>query len=82
MISSAILNPPYTYVQTESVLSDVIELLELDLSPSGIGPTSIVISRERAGEANLMKLKGLGKYLWKGIDAQAYVDELRNEWEK
>ena len=82
MTSLELLNAPYTYVQTEHVLSDVRELLELDLAPSGTGPTSIIISRERAGESDIMKLKGLGKHLWKGVDAQKYIDKLRNEWEK
>ena len=30
---------------------------------------------------SLLELEGLGKEVWKGIDAQEYVDELRNEWE-
>lgn len=30
---------------------------------------------------SLLELEGLGKEIWKGIDAQEYVDELRNEWE-
>jgi hypothetical protein len=30
---------------------------------------------------NIMELHGLGKEIWEGIDAQKYVDQLRNEWE-
>lgn len=30
---------------------------------------------------SLLELEGLGKEVWTGIDAQEYVDELRNEWE-
>lgn len=30
---------------------------------------------------SIMELHGLGKELWKGIDAQQYVNELRDEWE-
>ncbi|MGI8788159.1 MAG: hypothetical protein ACR2HG_10400 [Pyrinomonadaceae bacterium] len=30
---------------------------------------------------SLLELEGLGKEIWNGIDAQEYVDELRNEWE-
>lgn len=29
---------------------------------------------------SLLELEGLGEHLWQGIDAQAYVDELRSEW--
>ena len=30
---------------------------------------------------SLLELEGLGKEIWEAIDAQEYVDELRNEWE-
>ncbi len=30
---------------------------------------------------SIMELHGLGKEIWAGVDAQEYVDELRNEWE-
>ena len=30
---------------------------------------------------SIMELHGLGKEIWKDIDAQEYVNELRNEWE-
>jgi hypothetical protein len=30
---------------------------------------------------NIMELHGLGKKIWKGIDAQTYVNELREEWD-
>jgi len=29
---------------------------------------------------SILELRGLGKEIWQGIDAQAYVDELRREW--
>jgi hypothetical protein len=30
---------------------------------------------------SLLELRGLGKDIWEGIDAQAYIDELRDEWD-
>lgn len=30
---------------------------------------------------SLLELEGLGAEIWKDIDAQEYVNELRNEWE-
>ena len=30
---------------------------------------------------SIMELHGLGKEIWKGIDAKKYVDELRREWD-
>jgi hypothetical protein len=29
---------------------------------------------------SLLELEGLGKEIWQGIDAQEYVDQLRDEW--
>ncbi len=30
----------------------------------------------------LSELRGLGKEIWAGVDAQAYVNELRDEWDQ
>lgn len=30
---------------------------------------------------SLKELRGLGKGIWEGIDAQEYVDQLRDEWD-
>lgn len=82
MTKLALLGAPYDYVQTESVITDVIELLRLDEALSGTGPTSIVIAREKSRTVGLLQLRGLGKDLWKGLDAQEYINKLREEWEK
>jgi len=31
---------------------------------------------------SLMELRGLGKEIWAGIDAQEYVNQLRGEWDR
>jgi hypothetical protein len=31
---------------------------------------------------SILELRGLGKQLWAGVDAQAYVDSLRREWDQ
>jgi hypothetical protein len=50
-----------------------------------------LIARELAAEGvpseskprhNLMELHGLGKGVWEGIDAQEYVNKLRDGWDK
>ena len=71
----------YDYVQTQDVVSDVRGLLCLDDSPTGTGPTSVIIARGRNRQDSLLKLKGLGKHLWQGVDAQKYIKELREGWE-
>ena len=30
---------------------------------------------------SILELRGLGREIWEGIDAQEYVNALRNEWE-
>ncbi len=36
---------------------------------------------EQPKKRSLLELEGLGAEIWEGIDAQEYVNELRNEWE-
>jgi hypothetical protein len=33
-------------------------------------------------QRRLSELRGLGKEIWEGIDAQKYVNQLRNEWDE
>lgn len=33
-------------------------------------------------EQSLLGLEGLGAEIWQGIDAQKYVDEQRDEWDR
>ena len=45
-----------------------------------------LIAQDLAAQANrpkhrITELRGLGKEIWEGIDAQAYVNELRAEWD-
>jgi hypothetical protein len=35
----------------------------------------------RRASHSLLELEGLGEELWRGIDAQEYVNELRREWD-
>ena len=33
-------------------------------------------------ERSLLELEGLGAEIWQGVDARAYVDQLRAEWDQ
>jgi hypothetical protein len=33
-------------------------------------------------QRHLSELRGLGKEIWEGIDAQKYVNQLRSEWDE
>ena len=70
----------YSYVQTKEVVSDVVGLLQFDQSLSGTDSSSIYLARQKSGANSLLELKGLGKSLWKGLDVQDYIDNLRDEW--
>ncbi len=37
---------------------------------------------EDSGELSIMDLHGLGAEIWQGIDAQQYVNEMRDEWDR
>lgn len=37
---------------------------------------------EEPRDRSIMELHGLGAEIWQGIDAQRYVDELRDEWDR
>jgi hypothetical protein len=39
------------------------------------------ITSETPRQRSLLELEGLGAEIWEGIDAQEYVNELRQEWD-
>ena len=43
---------------------------------------ALVGSPGQPRERSLLELEGLGADLWQGVDAQAYVDKLRAEWDR
>lgn len=52
----------------------------LHLAQRIIGEAASAVS-EPERPRSLLELEGLGAELWKGMDAQDYVDELRREWD-
>lgn len=54
-------------VQQQKKILDVIRLLKNGLQASH-------------EKHKITELKGCGKGIWKGIDAQEYVNKLRSEW--
>ena len=37
---------------------------------------------DKPKERSIRELEGLGAEIWQGVDAQQYIDELRDEWER
>ena len=42
----------------------------------------VVIFEEKSPKHNITEFKGLGKEIWKSIDARKYVDKERSLWER
>lgn len=40
------------------------------------------VARQEPKNRSILELRGLGKEIWQGIDAQEYVEGLREEWER
>ena len=69
--------------------------LETTIGPDGVlrleaathlapGPAQVVVVVSPvAGETvDWIDIRGVGKEIWEGIDAQEYVNRLRDEWER
>ena len=78
MLPARALDAPYTLVASRTVTEGVERLLQA-VPGNGV---SIVLSAQRLAWTRLMDLKGLGKEIWQGEDAQVYVDRLRDEWQR
>ncbi|GIW94690.1 MAG: hypothetical protein KatS3mg110_2731 [Pirellulaceae bacterium] len=63
----------YITAISQSVVAEIVRLQQM------LGSGTAV--QEGYYGRSLMELKGLGGEVWKGIDARAYIDELRNEWD-
>lgn len=42
--------------------------------------SQLVHNKKESGKRDIFELRGLGKEIWEGIDAQKYVDEERASW--
>ena len=62
------------YIRPISV-AEQLELISL-ISRKLIRQSGLKEKKQRS----LLELEGLGAEIWNGIDAQKYVDDLRNEW--
>jgi len=42
--------------------------------------SQLVHHKKDTGERNISELRGLGKEIWQGMDAQTYIDKERASW--
>lgn len=66
--------PEYDLLENKQAVSVIREL-----SLIRKGDNSVTLTRRKL---DIRRLRGLGKHLWKGIEAQEYVKGLRTEWDK
>ncbi len=73
----------------DSRAQEVYERHVRTLSPTAqlrlMALTAQGLAESEGGEApprrSIMELCGLGSEIWRGVDAQQYVNELRSEWD-
>lgn len=66
------------YEQQIKPLSRADQLLLLARIAEELAATS----EEDAEELSLLDLEGVGAEVWRGVDAQAYINSLRDEWDQ
>lgn len=66
------------YQQQLALLPTADRLKLIELLASGLGAAT---AEPEPPRRNLMELRGLGKEIWEGVDAQEYVNQLREEWD-
>ncbi|MDE2777277.1 MAG: hypothetical protein OXI77_15210 [Chloroflexota bacterium] len=78
------------YWQTENGMMSTYEVLQQAkaLKPSErkellrLLQEVIAVDDGQKPKRSLRELRGLGKEIWQGIDAQEYINELRAEWKE
>lgn len=66
--------PEYDLLESQEAVSII-----KNLSSARKRDNSVTLTRRKL---DIRGLRGLGKHLWKGIEAQEYVKALRTEWGK
>ena len=70
-------NPMTTYQD----IRNQVESLTPDEQLRLLADLAVIVRRRMAKpERSIMELEGLGKDIWQGIDAQAYVNQERASW--
>ena len=62
----------------ELPLAERMHLLAL-IAADLVNESEFVVERPKH---NIMEFHGLGKEIWEGIDAQEYINKLRDEWDQ
>lgn len=67
-------------------ITEAYRRLREELSPDDLDALADLLAsareKPRRARHSIAELRGLGAEIWRGVDAQQYVDELRNEWDQ
>ncbi len=53
-----------------------------DLPPGPVDVVLVIQPGDTSAQRDIRELRGLGREVWRGTDAQVYADRLRDEWER
>ena len=67
------------YEQQIKALPAADQMRLVELIAHGLAPP---IDRDLPASRSLLELEGLGAEIWTGINAQAYMDKLRGDWDQ
>jgi len=67
------------YDQHIKTLPAVDQLQLVELIAHGL---AAIVDRGLPQSRSMLDLEGLGEEIWQGIDAEVYVNGLRNEWDQ
>jgi hypothetical protein len=77
-LATEMLIPSYDHVVSEDAVRGARQLMEISCSGHEY---SVLWASLRADRPSLLDLQGMGREVWEGIDATAYVNSLRDEWD-
>ena len=66
----------------KEILEEAKKLTPLEREKLSVLLMSMIDAERPPAQRRLSELRGLGKDIWQGVDAQEYVDQLRDEWDE
>ena len=69
-------------VTEQEVIVEALDLLLLREDAPGDWMVDAVENGSSTAMHSIMELHGLGREIWDGVDAQTYVNQMRDEWDK
>jgi len=62
-------------------IMDEVRVMPIDERERLMQMIQETLDQPKVKKHSIMELAGLGAEIWEGVDAQEYVNQLRNEWD-